>query len=97
MEPCGVWIAWLTHRSGWLVHVSQEKLNELARRVGARFVSAEARGLCGSLFTDCGEEFTVVDRDGREPATGVIARIVQQQVGEPGEGKRGLYEHLCGA
>lgn len=51
-------------------------------------MSAEARGLCGSLFTDCGDEFTVVDRDGREPATGVIARIVQQQVGEPGEGKR---------
>lgn len=61
----------------WVV---QEKLNELARRLGAKFVSAEARGLCGSIFCDLGDEFTVLDKDGREPATGVIAKIAQDKV-----------------
>ncbi|GMP49014.1 hypothetical protein CsSME_00016153 [Camellia sinensis var. sinensis] len=39
------------------------------------FVKAEVRGLFGSVFCDFGPEFTVVDVDGEEPHTGIIASI----------------------
>ncbi|KAL5814853.1 hypothetical protein ACOSQ4_025494 [Xanthoceras sorbifolium] len=39
------------------------------------FIKAEVRGLFGSIFCDFGPEFTVVDVDGEEPHTGIIASI----------------------
>ncbi|KAJ6793609.1 ubiquitin-activating enzyme E1 1-like [Iris pallida] len=39
------------------------------------FIKSEVRGLFGSLFCDFGPEFTVVDVDGEEPHTGIIASI----------------------
>ncbi|GAB4824302.1 E1 ubiquitin-activating protein, variant 3 [Ancistrocladus abbreviatus] len=39
------------------------------------FVKAEVRGLFGSVFCDFGPEFTVLDVDGEEPHTGIIASI----------------------
>lgn len=39
------------------------------------FIKAEVRGLFGSVFCDFGPEFTVVDVDGEEPHTGIIASI----------------------
>nr|XP_023929383.1 ubiquitin-activating enzyme E1 1 isoform X1 [Quercus suber] len=39
------------------------------------FIKTEVRGLFGSVFCDFGPEFTVVDIDGEEPHTGIIASI----------------------
>jgi ubiquitin-activating enzyme E1 len=39
------------------------------------FIKAEIRGLFGNIFCDFGPEFTVVDVDGEEPHTGIIASI----------------------
>ncbi|KAJ8749705.1 hypothetical protein K2173_012256 [Erythroxylum novogranatense] len=39
------------------------------------FIKAEVRGLFGSVFCDFGPEFTVLDVDGEEPHTGIIASI----------------------
>ncbi|KAK1323707.1 Ubiquitin-activating enzyme E1 1 [Acorus calamus] len=39
------------------------------------FIKSEVRGLFGNIFCDFGPEFTVVDVDGEEPHTGIIASI----------------------
>ncbi|KAK4274841.1 hypothetical protein QN277_018011 [Acacia crassicarpa] len=39
------------------------------------FIKSEVRGLFGSVFCDFGPEFTVLDVDGEEPHTGIIASI----------------------
>ncbi|PKA56184.1 Ubiquitin-activating enzyme E1 1 [Apostasia shenzhenica] len=39
------------------------------------FIKSEVRGLFGSVFCDFGPEFTVFDVDGKEPRTGIIASI----------------------
>ncbi|GMJ08897.1 ubiquitin activating enzyme 2, ARABIDOPSIS THALIANA UBIQUITIN ACTIVATING ENZYME 2 [Hibiscus trionum] len=39
------------------------------------FIKADVRGLFGSIFCDFGPEFTVVDVDGEDPHTGIIASI----------------------
>ncbi|KAI5663248.1 hypothetical protein M9H77_22571 [Catharanthus roseus] len=39
------------------------------------FIKSEVRGLFGSIFCDFGPEFTVLDVDGEDPHTGIIASI----------------------
>ncbi|KAG7965158.1 hypothetical protein I3843_09G210000 [Carya illinoinensis] len=39
------------------------------------FIKSEVRGLFGSMFCDFGPEFTVFDVDGKDPHTGIIASI----------------------
>jgi ubiquitin-activating enzyme E1 len=39
------------------------------------FIKADTRGVFGSVFCDFGPSFTVVDVDGEEPHTGIIASI----------------------
>lgn len=39
------------------------------------FIKSEVRGLFGSVFCDFGPEFTVVDVDGEDPHTGIIASV----------------------
>ncbi|XP_057808186.1 ubiquitin-activating enzyme E1 1-like isoform X2 [Salvia miltiorrhiza] len=39
------------------------------------FIKSEVRGLFGSVFCDFGPEFTVLDVDGKDPHTGIIASI----------------------
>ncbi|KAL3624006.1 E1 ubiquitin-activating protein [Castilleja foliolosa] len=39
------------------------------------FIKSEVRGLFGSAFCDFGPKFTVIDVDGEEPHTGIIASI----------------------
>ncbi|XP_039131642.1 LOW QUALITY PROTEIN: ubiquitin-activating enzyme E1 2-like [Dioscorea cayenensis subsp. rotundata] len=39
------------------------------------FIKTEVRGLFGSVFCDFGPEFTVVDVDGEEPHSGIVAAI----------------------
>ncbi|OUZ99153.1 Ubiquitin/SUMO-activating enzyme E1 [Macleaya cordata] len=45
------------------------------------FIKTEVRGLFGSVFCDFGPEFTVVDVDGEEPHTGIIASISNDNPG----------------
>ncbi|XP_019056522.1 PREDICTED: ubiquitin-activating enzyme E1 1 isoform X1 [Tarenaya hassleriana] len=42
------------------------------------FIKADVRGLFGSVFCDFGPEFTVLDVDGEEPHTGIIASITNE-------------------
>ncbi|KAF3502546.1 hypothetical protein F2Q69_00045420 [Brassica cretica] len=39
------------------------------------FIKADVRGLFGSLFCDFGPQFTVLDVDGEEPHSGIIASV----------------------
>lgn len=39
------------------------------------FIKSEVRGLFGSVFCDFGPEFTVLDVDGEDPHTGIVASI----------------------
>lgn len=39
------------------------------------FIKCEIRGLFGGVFSDFGPEFTVLDVDGEEPRTGIVASI----------------------
>ncbi|KAJ1277398.1 hypothetical protein BS78_04G000800 [Paspalum vaginatum] len=39
------------------------------------FIKSEVRGLFGSVFCDFGPEFTVLEVDGEEPHTGIVASI----------------------
>jgi ubiquitin-activating enzyme E1 len=39
------------------------------------FIRSEVRGLFGNIFCDFGPEFTVLDVDGNEPHTGIVASI----------------------
>ncbi|EEF35682.1 ubiquitin-activating enzyme E1 1 [Ricinus communis] len=39
------------------------------------FIKSEVRGLFGSIFCDFGPDFTVLDADGEDPHTGIIASI----------------------
>ncbi|KAL6902308.1 hypothetical protein ACP4OV_005184 [Aristida adscensionis] len=39
------------------------------------FIKTEVRGLFGSVFCDFGPEFTVLDVDGEDPHTGIIASV----------------------
>lgn len=55
-------------------------LNELARRLNAKFVAAQAPGVFGTVFCDFGDEFVVNDADGREPKTGVIKAVEHTEV-----------------
>ncbi|XP_010542669.1 PREDICTED: ubiquitin-activating enzyme E1 1-like [Tarenaya hassleriana] len=42
------------------------------------FIKADVRGLFGSVFCDFGPEFTVLDVDGKEPHTGIVASITNE-------------------
>jgi ubiquitin-activating enzyme E1 len=51
------------------------ELNNLCRKHGVKFIATESRGLCGSIFTDFGEKFEVIDTDGETPVTSLISNI----------------------
>ncbi|BDA45843.1 Ubiquitin-activating enzyme E1 1 [Coccomyxa sp. Obi] len=50
-------------------------LNDFCHRSGIAFIRADVRGVFASVFTDFGASFTVVDVDGEDPATGIVAGI----------------------
>ncbi|EPY53621.1 ubiquitin activating enzyme E1 [Schizosaccharomyces cryophilus OY26] len=53
----------------------QLEINDFTHENGIAFISADTRGLFGSVFCDFGPEFICVDVDGNEPLTGMIANI----------------------
>ena len=44
------------------------------------FIKADVRGLFGSLFCDFGPQFTVLDVDGEEPHSGIIASVSNENL-----------------
>ncbi|CAL8337296.1 unnamed protein product [Lota lota] len=59
----------------------QKRLGNHCHSHGIRFIVVDTRGLCGQLFCDFGEEFTVLDKDGETPMTVMIDYITK---GAPG-------------
>jgi ubiquitin-activating enzyme E1 len=58
----------------------QLRVNDICHAHNIRFLSADVRGVFGSLFCDFGDEFEVLDVDGEPAATSMIASI---QAGSP--------------
>lgn len=50
-------------------------LNNFCHVAGIKFISAETRGLFGSVFVDLGDDFTVLDPTGEEPRSGIVSDI----------------------
>ncbi|EPS43694.1 hypothetical protein H072_2288 [Dactylellina haptotyla CBS 200.50] len=56
----------------------QLKINEFCRQNKIYFISADIRGLFGSIFCDFGEEFSVIDATGENPVSGIISDINEE-------------------
>ena len=68
--------------SGYRVVVACEQteetckaLNAMCRSSGAAFIKADVRGVFGSVFCDFGDAFDVVDVDGEEALTCIVASV----------------------
>ncbi|KAI0089325.1 ubiquitin activating enzyme [Irpex rosettiformis] len=53
----------------------QLEINDWTHENGVHFISADTRGLFGSVFNDFGPKFTCVDPTGEQPLTGMIVSI----------------------
>ncbi|KAH0605545.1 uncharacterized protein H6S33_004767 [Morchella sextelata] len=54
---------------------TQLKVNEFCHKNKIPYISAEVRGLFGNIFCDFGEGFVVVDPNGENPLSGIVAGI----------------------
>ncbi|KAG7608331.1 Ubiquitin-activating enzyme E1 [Arabidopsis suecica] len=68
------------------VDISFEKATEIddychSHQPPIAFIKADVRGLFGSLFCDFGPHFTVLDVDGEEPHSGIIASVSNENPG----------------
>ncbi|KAL5487808.1 UBA1 [Sanghuangporus weigelae] len=59
----------------------QLEINDWTHENDVYFISAETRGLFGSVFNDFGPRFTCVDPTGEQPLTGMIASIDKDKEG----------------
>ncbi len=53
----------------------QLEINDLTHGSGTHFISADVRGLFGSVFTDFGPAFPCIDPTGENPLTGMVTSI----------------------
>ncbi|KAH8830216.1 ubiquitin activating enzyme [Flagelloscypha sp. PMI_526] len=53
----------------------QLEINDWTHSQGIHFISADTRGLFGTIFNDFGPNFTCIDPTGEQPLTGIIAAI----------------------
>lgn len=53
----------------------QLELNELTHANNIKFIAADVRGLFAQAFVDFGEDFTILDKNGEEPHTGIVSDI----------------------
>ena len=60
-------------------------LNDTCRASGVHFIAAGCHGLFGYCFTDLGNEFVVVDKDGEKIKDGAIVGISDDGVVEAEE------------
>ena len=59
-------------------HDAAVSLNEACRAAGAAFIRGDVRGVFGRLFCDFGEAFDVLDVDGEEPHSCIVASVSSQ-------------------
>ncbi|RDB23272.1 Ubiquitin-activating enzyme E1 1 [Hypsizygus marmoreus] len=59
----------------------QLEINDWTHENGVHFISAETRGLFGSVFNDFGAKFACVDPTGEQPLTGMIVSVDQDEEG----------------
>ncbi|KAK0461961.1 ubiquitin activating enzyme [Desarmillaria tabescens] len=59
----------------------QLEINDWTHKNGISFISAEIRGLFGSVFNDFGNKFTCVDPTGEQPLSGMIVSVDQDSEG----------------
>ena len=57
----------------------QVAVSAMCRRNGAYFISAATPGLFGQVFCDFGSQFEVVDTDGENPQSMMIASITKEE------------------
>ncbi|KAF8351145.1 ubiquitin activating enzyme [Amanita rubescens] len=57
----------------------QIEINEWTHKNDVAFISAETRGLFGSVFNDFGSKFTCVDPTGEQPLTGMTVSVEKGQ------------------
>ncbi|OJA15293.1 hypothetical protein AZE42_00927 [Rhizopogon vesiculosus] len=59
----------------------QLEINDWTHQNGVHFISAETRGLFGSIFNDFGPKFTCVDPTGEQALTGMIVSVDKSDEG----------------
>lgn len=59
----------------------QVEINDWTHQNGVHFISAETRGLFGSVFNDFGPKFTCVDPTGEQALTGMIVSVEKDKEG----------------
>ena len=59
----------------------QLRVAEIVRSFGNALIIARTRGLFAQVFCDFGEDFTVIDTDGNNPLSAMIAGITKEQEG----------------
>ncbi|KAI0347162.1 ubiquitin activating enzyme [Trametopsis cervina] len=59
----------------------QLEINDWTHENGVHFISADTRGLFGSVFNDFGPKFTCVDPTGEQPLTGMIVSVDKDSEG----------------
>ncbi|EJU06450.1 ubiquitin activating enzyme [Dacryopinax primogenitus] len=57
----------------------QLEINEWTHVNGVHFISADVRGLFGSVFCDFGPRFTCIDPTGAQPLTGMVVEIEKEK------------------
>lgn len=70
-------------------------INDACREAGTRFIMTETFGLFGYVFCDFGDEFVVVDTNGEEPLSSMIASVSSDNPGLVtvlDEGRHGLED-----
>ena len=56
-------------------------LNDKTHALNTKFISADIRGLFGSVFCDFGHDFIVTDQSGEEPLSGIVANVTRDADG----------------
>lgn len=56
----------------------QIRVNEITHKHNIGFVSTDTRGLFGNIFVDFGSSFALIDANGEEPHSGIIAGIDEE-------------------
>ncbi|EPQ25827.1 uncharacterized protein PFL1_06924 [Pseudozyma flocculosa PF-1] len=59
----------------------QLRINDLTHATGTHFISAEVRGLFGSVFNDFGPDFVCIDPTGEQPLSGMIVSVASDAEG----------------
>jgi len=59
----------------------QRRVNSITHEAGIAFIVADVRGLYAQVFNDFGSSFTVVDTDGNQPLSAMIASVGKEEKG----------------